>query len=145
MVMHKNSFYYFHFHMSFSIVGFEKVYRDVLQVIKCKAVQFWGYAPKIKWNFVFIFFYFFRIWNSFGLNITEETLLVEMRIWFIKIGIVLILHLWNVSLLKGRICHIRPFMLIFTVRNTVVCVTYDLSYLRVVDTTKRYYSFPWKL
>jgi hypothetical protein len=28
----------------------------------------------------------FRISNFFGLSITEETLLVEMRIWCIKIG-----------------------------------------------------------
>jgi hypothetical protein len=35
-------------------------------------------------------FAFFRISNFFGLSITEETLLVEMRIWCIKIGIVLV-------------------------------------------------------
>jgi hypothetical protein len=33
---------------------------------------------------------FFRISNFFGLSITEETSLVEKRIWYIKIGIVLV-------------------------------------------------------
>jgi hypothetical protein len=47
--------------------------------------------------------------------------------------------------MKGRIYHIRLFIFICNVRNTVVCATYDLSYLWLVDTTKRYYSFPWKL
>jgi LytS/YehU family sensor histidine kinase len=35
---------------------------------------------------------FCRISNFFGLSITEETVLVEMRIWCIKIDIVLALH-----------------------------------------------------
>jgi hypothetical protein len=30
--------------------------------------------------------------NFFGLSTTDETWLVEMRIWCIKIGIVLVLH-----------------------------------------------------
>jgi hypothetical protein len=34
-----------------------------------------------------------RISNSFGMNITEETWVIEMCIWCIKIGIVLVLHL----------------------------------------------------
>jgi hypothetical protein len=37
--------------------------------------------------------FFFRISNSFGPSTTEETLAVEMRIWCIKIGIVLVLHI----------------------------------------------------
>jgi hypothetical protein len=37
-------------------------------------------------------FTFFRISNFFGLSITEETLLVEMRIWCIKIGVILVFH-----------------------------------------------------
>jgi hypothetical protein len=36
---------------------------------------------------------FFRISNFFGLSTTDETLVDEMRIWCIKIGIVLVLHL----------------------------------------------------
>jgi hypothetical protein len=36
-----------------------------------------------------VFTIFFRISNFFGLSTTEE---VEMRIWCIKIGIVLVLH-----------------------------------------------------
>jgi hypothetical protein len=36
--------------------------------------------------------FFPRISNLFSLSITEETLLVEMRIWCIKTGIVLVLH-----------------------------------------------------
>jgi hypothetical protein len=35
---------------------------------------------------------FIRLSKFFGLSISEETLLVEMRIWCIKIGIVLVLH-----------------------------------------------------
>jgi hypothetical protein len=43
---------------------------------------------------LFYSFHFFIIIisNFFGLSTTEETLLVEMRIWCIKIGIVLVLH-----------------------------------------------------
>jgi hypothetical protein len=41
------------------------------------------------------FQFFPRISTFFGLNITEETLLVEMRIWCIKIGVVLVLPLIN--------------------------------------------------
>jgi hypothetical protein len=37
-------------------------------------------------------FQFFWISKYFDLSITEETWLVEMRIWYIKIGIVLVLH-----------------------------------------------------
>jgi hypothetical protein len=33
-----------------------------------------------------------QISTFFGLSITEKTLLVEMHIWCIKIGIVLVLH-----------------------------------------------------
>jgi hypothetical protein len=36
---------------------------------------------------------FFRISNFFGLSTTEETWFVEMRIWCIRIDIVLVLHL----------------------------------------------------
>ena len=36
--------------------------------------------------------FFSRISNFFGLSTTDETWLVEMRIWCIKIGIVLVLH-----------------------------------------------------
>jgi hypothetical protein len=36
--------------------------------------------------------FFFRISNFFGLSTTEKTLVVEMRIWCIIIGIVLVLH-----------------------------------------------------
>jgi hypothetical protein len=39
------------------------------------------------------FLQFIWISNFFGLRIIEETLLVEMRIWCIKIGIVLVLYL----------------------------------------------------
>ena len=33
---------------------------------------------------------FFRISNFFDLSITEEICVVEMRIWYIKIGIILV-------------------------------------------------------
>ena len=36
--------------------------------------------------------FFFSISNFFGSSTTAETSLVEMRIWYIKIGIVLVLH-----------------------------------------------------
>ena len=39
-----------------------------------------------------LFTFFFRTSNFFGLSTTDETSLVEMRIWCIKIGIVLTLH-----------------------------------------------------
>jgi hypothetical protein len=42
-----------------------------------------------------IFRFFFRISNLLVLNITEETWVVEMRIWCIKIGSVLDLHYKN--------------------------------------------------
>jgi hypothetical protein len=43
--------------------------------------------------------FLFRISNFFGLSTTQETWLVEMRIWCIKIGIVLVLHLYIVLLI----------------------------------------------
>jgi hypothetical protein len=41
----------------------------------------------------FIVYTIFRISYFFGLSTTDETWLVEMRIWCIKIGIVLVLYL----------------------------------------------------
>jgi hypothetical protein len=60
--------------------------------------------------FGFVLFYsftnlFFRISNFFSLSTTEETRLVEMRIWCIKIGIVLVLHL------NSSKCMVRVFNL----------------------------------
>ena len=46
--------------------------------------------------------FFFRIFNFFGLSTTEETEVVEMRTWCIKIGIVLVLHVKD-SFLNVRI------------------------------------------
>jgi hypothetical protein len=51
----------------------------------------------IPWLFLvfigsFSFYIFFRISNFFVPSITEETWVVEMCIWCIKIGIVLVLH-----------------------------------------------------
>ena len=43
----------------------------------------------------------FRISNFFGMNFTEETLVVEMRIWCIKIGIVLVIHLLDRLIIYG--------------------------------------------
>jgi hypothetical protein len=40
--------------------------------------------------------------NFFGLSTTEETLVFEMRIWCIKIGIVLILHFQYIDAGQGR-------------------------------------------
>jgi hypothetical protein len=48
---------------------------------------------------VFTFFFLFRISNFFGLSTTEET---SVRIWCIKIGIVLVLHLLYLSGYKYR-------------------------------------------
>jgi hypothetical protein len=61
----------------------------------CIALSFDGFGS-ISWHCLGFFsgsftaFHIFRISNFFGLSITEETLLVEMRIWCIKIGIVLV-------------------------------------------------------
>jgi hypothetical protein len=41
---------------------------------------------------LFYSFHNFSDFNFFGLSTTDETSLVEMRIWCIKIGIVLVLH-----------------------------------------------------
>jgi hypothetical protein len=53
----------------------------------------------ISWPSIFfsfgsftIFTMFFSDFQLFGLSTTEETWLVEMRIWCIKIGIVLVLN-----------------------------------------------------
>jgi hypothetical protein len=45
---------------------------------------------------LFLSFYIFLLWisNSFDMSNTEETELVEMRIWRIKIGIALDLHVY---------------------------------------------------
>jgi hypothetical protein len=49
---------------------------------------------------VFVFFGSFTVFTIyFGQSTTEETYLVEMRIWCIKIGIVLVLH----HLLTGKL------------------------------------------
>jgi hypothetical protein len=49
---------------------------------------------KAQYLFFRLFYSFHNIsdFNLFGLSTTDETLLVEMRIWCIKIGIVLVLH-----------------------------------------------------
>jgi hypothetical protein len=47
----------------------------------------------IRFFRLFYGFYNFSDFNIFGLSTTDETWLVEMRIWCIKIGIVLVLHL----------------------------------------------------
>jgi hypothetical protein len=79
---------------------------DLCQVWLKLAQCFWSRSRKstdfgpISWHSVWVFFprlfysfhLFFRIFNFFGLSITEETLLIKMRIWYIKIGIVLDLH-----------------------------------------------------
>jgi hypothetical protein len=51
-------------------------------------------------QFPHLFFFFFWISSFFNLSITEENRLVEMRIWCIKIVIVLVLH-FPVADLKG--------------------------------------------
>jgi hypothetical protein len=52
--------------------------------------------------------------NFFGLSITEETLLVEIRIWCIKIGIVLVLHeLLVTSNLTGSFKYISKLNIAF--------------------------------
>jgi hypothetical protein len=37
--------------------------------------------------------HFFKNSNFFDLSVTEEILVVEMRIWYVKIGIVLVLYI----------------------------------------------------
>jgi hypothetical protein len=50
----------------------------------------------------FTVFTIFRISNFFGLSTIDETLLIEMRIWCIKICIVLVLHYKIDSLQQHR-------------------------------------------
>jgi cbb3-type cytochrome oxidase subunit 1 len=60
----------------------------------CIALSFDGFGS-ISWHSIWffrLFTIFFLISNFFGLSTTEETCVVEMRIWCIKIGIVLVLH-----------------------------------------------------
>jgi hypothetical protein len=64
----------------------------------CIALFYDGFGS-LSWHSIWFFrlFYSFhnfllRISNFFGLSTTEEIWLVEMRIWCIKIGIVLVLH-----------------------------------------------------
>jgi uncharacterized MAPEG superfamily protein len=62
---------------------------------------------RIWFNFVAYLFVFFRLIYSFrnvfrisgffGLGVAEETWVVEVHIWCIKIGIVLVLHIKNYS------------------------------------------------
>jgi hypothetical protein len=53
-------------------------------------------------RFIFINHIFFSDFQLFGLSTTDETSLVEMRIWCIKIGIVLVLHSWKLSITYGK-------------------------------------------
>jgi hypothetical protein len=62
----------------------------------CIALSYYGFGA-ISWHSIWMGFfsrllYSFHISNFFGLSTTEETQVVEMRIWCIKIGIVLVLH-----------------------------------------------------
>jgi hypothetical protein len=50
--------------------------------------QYMGFFPALLQFSQFVF----RISNFFGPSTTDETSLVEIRIWCIKIGIVLVLH-----------------------------------------------------
>jgi hypothetical protein len=50
---------------------------------------------------------FFRISNFFGPSTTEEAWIVEMRIWYIKIGIVLVL--------RDEIARVGKIVCLFTV------------------------------
>jgi hypothetical protein len=59
----------------------------------------WSSRLRILHFYVFDFFrlfylnhFYFSDFQLFGLSTTDETSLVEMRIWCIKIGIVLVLH-----------------------------------------------------
>jgi hypothetical protein len=49
----------------------------------------------------------FRISDFFNLSITDETWLIEMRIWCIKFCVVLILH-WNLICIGEFICQNSP-------------------------------------
>jgi hypothetical protein len=66
----------------------------------CIAQSFDGFGS-ILWHSMWFFGSFtvaqflFRISNFFGLSTTEEIESVEMHIWCIKVGIVLVLHEYN--------------------------------------------------
>jgi hypothetical protein len=64
--------------------------------LSCTALSFDRFGS-ISWHNIFFFgsfivFTIFRISNFFGPSITDETWLVEMCIWCIKIGIVIVLY-----------------------------------------------------
>jgi hypothetical protein len=59
-------------------------------VLKLSAIYFHDIV--FFFRLIYSFHDVFRISNFFGLRITEETKVVEMHIWCIKIGIVLVLH-----------------------------------------------------
>jgi hypothetical protein len=57
-----------------------------------RRISFNFMAQYLMFRFYKFHNFVFRISNFFGLSTTEETWLVEMRIWCIKIGIVSVLH-----------------------------------------------------
>jgi hypothetical protein len=73
------------------------MHTSILRRIWLNFMALFGFHPTALSVFTFLF----RISNFFDLRITEETWLVEMRIWCIKIGIVLLLKLFY---LKARAC-----------------------------------------
>jgi hypothetical protein len=73
---------------------------------------------------LFQFSSIFRISNFFDQSITEETWVVEMRIWCIKIGNVLVLHLYV------SICMNKYFVIAFFL--------VDLSYLQKLNNRRKY-------
>jgi hypothetical protein len=67
----------------------------------CSSLHFFqevkGFDKVFPSSFTVLTAFFYRISNLFGLSITKAILLVEMRIWCIKIGIVLALHTYQME------------------------------------------------
>jgi hypothetical protein len=65
----------------------------------CISLSFDGFGS-ISWHYIWVLSalsHFFSDFQHLDVSITDETLLVEMRIWCIKIGIVLVLHWWGLQ------------------------------------------------
>jgi hypothetical protein len=72
-------------------------------------ISYISYNLSLKVSALLQFSHFFRISNFFGLSLTEDTLLVKMRIWCIKICFVLVFHQNDGELTRDGILYILYF------------------------------------
>ena len=89
-------------------------------------------AQYLVFSTLFTFHIFFRTSNFFDPSTTDETSLVEMRIWCIKIGIVLTLHLPRLSrsAFKFPVCLTYLASLHHQLTPAAIYILYNLWYLR---------------